>query len=264
MSFHDQALKSIDRKLELYSNDFGRFAVRAIMAGVYLGIMTAFAGATGTLLESYAPGWGKYVFGCLFAVTLYIILILRGELATGDMMYMTYGAIHKANTVSRGLFLVLVVTFFNLVGAVLISLLISRTTIGANALVTEHFLAELMEAKMAKGPTTLFTEAILANIVVNIAFFLSTQAGTDYAAQLQGTIIVIPAFATMGYEHSIANFANTALVGLMFDPATIEGFTVGNVLINWSVVWLGNFVGGGLIMGGIYGWLNMTKTNYKD
>ena len=23
-------------------------------------------------------------------------------------------------------------------------------------------------------------------------------------------------------------------------------------------------VGGGLIMGGLYGWLNMTKTNYKD
>ena len=39
---------------------------------------------------------------------------------------------------------------------------------------------------------------------------------------------------------------------------------VGNVLRNWTIVWLGNLVGGGLIMGGIYGWLNRTRTNYRD
>ena len=264
VSFSEKAPAAINNKLQLFGEEPARFAVRAMMAGVYLSIMTAFAGATGTLLESYAPGWGKYIYGSLFAVTLYIIVVLQGELATGDMMYMTYGAIHRMAKFSRGLLLVLMVTFFNLVGAVLIAWLISRTTIGHDALVSESFLSSMMEDKMRKSTLTLFAEAILANIVVNIAFFLCTQAGKDYAAQLQGVIIVIPAFATMGYEHSIANFSATALTAFMFDPSTIDGFTVGNILHNWVVVWLGNFVGGGLIMGGIYAWLNLTKTEYKD
>ena len=68
----------------------------------------------------------------------------------------------------------------------------------------------------------------------------------------------------MSYEHSIANFILTALSGFTLGPEHIEGFTFLNVLRNWSIVWLGNFVGGGLIMGGLYGWLNMTNTNYKD
>ena len=126
------------------------------------------------------------------------------------------------------------------------------------------FLQNLMEAKLEKSNGVLFVEAILANMVVCIAFMLTVQAGKDYTAKLLSVILIVPAFATMSYEHSIANFILTALSGFTLGPEAIEGFTFWNVLRNWSVVWLGNFVGGGLIMGGLYGWLNMTNTNYKD
>ena len=37
------------------------------------------------------------------------------------------------------------------------------------------------------------------------------------------------------------------------------------VLANWAVVWLGNAIGGGLIMGGVYAWLNQSKDEvYRD
>lgn len=264
MSFSEKAPVSIQNKLDLFGREPARFALRAVMAGVFLGIMTAFAAATATLTEAYAPGWGKYPFAVIFAVTLYIIVVLQGELATGDMMFMTYGAIHGLNKVSRGLLLVLTVTLFNLVGAVFISWLISMTTTGQAAETSLPFLADLFEAKLAKPSFTLFIEAILANMVVNIGFMLTAQAGKDHSAKIWAVAIVIPAFAAMGYEHSIANFVLTTLAGFMFDPATIDGFTVGNVLRNWSIVWLGNLVGGGLIMGGVYGWLNRTRTNYRD
>ena len=68
----------------------------------------------------------------------------------------------------------------------------------------------------------------------------------------------------MSYEHSIANFILTSLGGFTLGPDVIEGFTNWNVIRNWVVVWLGNFVGGGFMMGGLYGWLNLTKTDYKD
>lgn len=263
MSFFEAAPKIISNKLALFGQEPARFATRAVLAGVYLGIMTAFAATTAQLLDEYAPGWGKYAFGAIFASTLYIIIVLQGELATGDMMFMTYGSIHKLNSFWRGVLLVLFVTFFNLVGAVAIAWLISRTTIGQHV-EADSFLHGLLVAKLQKSSATLFVEAILANMVVNIAFMLATQAGKDYSAKLWGVILIIPSFATMSYEHSIANFILTTLGGFTLGPDAIEGFTAWNVIRNWTVVWLGNFVGGGFIMGGLYGWLNLTKTDYKD
>ena len=263
VSFYEAAPTAIKNKVDLFSEEPARFATRAVLAGVYLGIMTAFAASTAQLTDTYAPGWGKYAFGGIFASTLYIIIVLQGELATGDMMFMTYGAIHKKNTVVRGLLLVLFVTIFNLIGAVVIAWLISRTTMG-QLVEVDGFLHDLLVAKLQKSSSTLFVEAILANVVVNIAFMLATQAGKDYSAKLWGVILIIPSFATMSYEHSIANFILTSLGGFTLGPDVIEGFTNWNVIRNWVVVWLGNFVGGGFMMGGLYGWLNLTKTNYKD
>lgn len=264
VSFDQKARGAIRNKLDLFTHEPARFAVRASLAGVYLGIMTAFASATATLLELSAPGWGKYAFGAIFATTLYVIIVLQGELATGDMMFMGYGAIDRLTTFQRGLALLVFVTVFNLVGAVLISALIAHTSIAQAAETELEFLRGLLAAKLAKPNATLFIEAILANMVVNIAFMLATQAGKDFAAKLWGVVLIIPAFATMGYEHSVANFVLVALGGFTFSPETIAGFTALNVLRNWTIVWLGNLVGGGLLIGTVYGWLNLTQTQYKD
>ncbi|GAB3072776.1 formate/nitrite transporter family protein [Corynebacterium aquatimens] len=264
MRFNEAAPAIIARKLDLFTSEPSRFAVRAMMAGIYLGIMTSFAAATGTIMESYAPGWGGYVFASIFATTLYIIIVLQGELATGDMMFMTYGAVQRRVSILRGLALILFVTFFNLIGAVLICWLISNTAFMSNLDPETRLLHTVLEAKLAKDSKSLFVEAILANMVVNIAFMMATQAGQDFSAKLLGIIVVIPAFAAMSYEHSIANFVMVQLGGFVYGPETIDGFTVANILRNWTVVWLGNLVGGGLIMGGVYGWLNRTKTDYKD
>lgn len=264
MSFHESAPGIINRKLDLFTREPARFAVRGMMAGVYLGIMTSFAAATGTIMESYAPGWGAYVFASIFATTLYIIIVLQGELATGDMMFMTYGAVHRHVSILRGLALILFVTLCNLIGAVLVCWLISQTVFMSDLDPESRLLHTVLEVKLAKDSKGLFVEAILANMVVNIAFMMATQAGKDFTAKLLGVIVVIPAFAAMSYEHSIANFVMVQLGGFVYGPETIDGFTVANILRNWSVVWLGNMVGGGLIMGGVYGWLNLTKTDYKD
>ncbi|MCP1387851.1 formate/nitrite transporter family protein [Corynebacterium sp. TA-R-1] len=263
MIFQESADRAIKNKLDLFTKEPARFAVRAMLAGLFLGIMTAFAANTATTVEAAAPGMGRYAFASLFASTLYIIVVLQGELATGDMMFMTYGAIHRKNTLGKGFAIVCFVTLFNLIGAVLVTALIANTTIG-EAVTTDSFIYNLMVAKLEKPSGKLFIEAILANIVVNIAFMLSTQAGKDFTAKLLGVMIIIPAFAAMSYEHSIANFVLTALTGFEFGPDAIPGYTVGNIARHWTIVWVGNYIGGGLIMGGIYGWLNLTKTNYKD
>ena len=79
MSFYEAAPEAIKNKVDLFSTEPARFATRSVLAGVYLGIMTAFAASTAQLLDGYAPGWGKYAFGAIFASTLYLSLIHISE-----------------------------------------------------------------------------------------------------------------------------------------------------------------------------------------
>ena len=51
---------------------------------------------------------------------------------------------------------------------------------------------------------------------------------------------------------------------LMAGALLSKKITWGGMLRNWALVWLGNFVGGGLLIGGVYAWLNKTKYVYKD
>ena len=59
-------------------------------------------------------------------------------------------------------------------------------------------------------------------------------------------------FAYMGFEHVIANSALFVLV-LLFDPANVDLLHMGKNFI-WAL--LGNFVGGGLVIGLFYAYLN--------
>ena len=52
---------------------------------------------------------------------------------------------------------------------------------------------------------------------------------------------------------------------LLFSPFKgAKGFELVNVLRHWGVSYLGNLVGGGLLIGVVYTWLNQTKTNYQE
>ena len=55
MSFYEAAPTAIKNKIDLFTQEPARFGTRAVLAGVYLGIMTAFAASTAQLLDGYAP-----------------------------------------------------------------------------------------------------------------------------------------------------------------------------------------------------------------
>lgn len=69
-------------------------------------------------------------------------------------------------------------------------------------------------------------------------------------------------FVYLGFEHVVANFGSFAL--LYFSPATTAGFTFGNILRQWGLAYLGNYIGGGLLIGLVYAWLNRGADEYVD
>lgn len=261
MSLNESAAAAVKKKVTLLEEDFPRFAVRATLGGVYLALGTAFAVVAGQAVENLAPGMGSLTFSFLFGFGLFSIILLGADLATGDMMYMVYGAVQKYTSWAKAFYLIIVCTIFNLVGAILIAVMLAQTAKFAH-ITPDHLMATITEAKLHKGPFDAFVEAIIANFVVNMAV-LGAIFCKDVASKFLTIIPIIAIFVGMGLEHVIANFC---LMGITFFTANpmIESMAFGPVAMNWAVVWVGNVVGGGFLIGGLYAWLNRGSEAFRD
>lgn len=111
-------------------------------------------------------------------------------------------------------------------------------------------------------PLQIFSEGIFANIIVNTAVFCTIRMKDD-AGKIIAMIFIIFIFAYLGFEHVIANFSSFSLA-FFASGGTVPGMTIGAVLLNWVVALLGNYVGGALVIGLLYSWLNKDQTEYVD
>ena len=113
--------KAILKKAGLFSTDPARYAVRAVLAGVYLTLGTAFSVVAGNAVEGVAPGLGAVVFGMCFFIGLAMILQVGAELATGTMMFMCFGAVRGHLSWPKAVGVILWTVVLNLVGAVIVA-----------------------------------------------------------------------------------------------------------------------------------------------
>lgn len=151
--------------------------------------------------------------------------------------------------------------FFNLVGGVLFGYLISLT-VPYQDLAPDSFFFTSIVGKLNKTTVQILVEAIFANIVVNTAVLVSMRMKDD-AGKVAAIIFIIFIFAFLGYEHVIANFPAFSLA-YFASHGTMAAMTVGSVAHNLFFALIGNFIGGGLVMGLGYAWLNNADTTYVD
>ena len=261
MSLNDAAKAAAVKKVTLLDESFSRFAVRSTLAGVYLCIGTAFAGVVGQAVNGVAPGMGAVAFSLFFGVGLFAILLLGAELATGNMMYMVYAASNKHVSWGKALYLLLITTIFNLVGAIIFAAIMAMSAKFAD-LDPSHLLVTVSEGKLTKSPQGMLVEAIAANFVVNMGIVGAVFA-KDAASKFFVIIPIIGAFVALGLEHVIANFCLFSITLFAYDPVP-AALTAGNVALNWILVWIGNLIGGGLLVGGVYAWLNRGPEASRD
>lgn len=248
------------KKIDLLEHDFGRFAIRATLAGIYLTIATAFAGVAGNAVEKHASGLGSVVFALLFGLGLFAIVVLNTELATGDMMFGSWASTRGGVSWGKTIWFVVAATLFNLVGAFMVAFIMSQSA-KLGSMDNTHLIATITEGKLNKSAWGAFIEAVMANFVVNMAILMGLQA-KEVVSKFFAIVPIIAIFVGLGLEHIIANFSLMTMT-LFADPQP-DNFTFGNIALNWAMVWLGNFVGGGLGIGAVYAWLNKTDTVYKD
>jgi formate/nitrite transporter len=244
---------------------------KMILLGIFAGMFIAI-GAEGSNLSVHNisdVGLARTLAGTVFPVGLMLLVIIGGELFTGNCM-LTMALADKQIRVSQMLRNWIVVFFSNMAGAVFMALLVcasgqfdySDGGLGAYTI------------KVAMGKTGLeFSKAlisgILCNFLVCVAVLMAASA-KDIIGKIFAAFFPIMVFVISGFEHCVANmyyipagmmaatndkYVEKAceLYGYTADQISSQ-LTIGNFFgVNLLPVTIGNIIGGGIIIGlGLY------------
>lgn len=113
--------KQAKNKAELCNNHFGKYFMRAVMAGFYIVVATILSNVSAAVLYSTYPQFGKLLGAFLFSLAIVLVVFLNGELFTGNNFVMAVGVYNKTVSV-KDMVKVWVVSYVgNFVGAFLLS-----------------------------------------------------------------------------------------------------------------------------------------------
>jgi formate/nitrite transporter len=224
---------------------WARIFVLAILAGAFIAF-----GSVAALVAQANMGDGgavRLLSGAAFSVGLMMVMVVGAQLFTGNTM-MLLPCVTGGLTAGRLASAWTIVWLGNLVGAVAIALLFAASG-GLGDGVGEAAIA-LAEGKLAKSPGAVFSSAILANMLVCLAVWMSMAART-VPAKILAVFGPVTIFVAAGLEHSIANMSILPL-GWLAASATAPDFASGALNLLFST--LGNIVGGvALAIGIAYG-----------
>lgn len=237
---------AVHKTAQLHTNPWG-FVAGAVAGGAYIGLGILLIFSVGAHLPEPVQ---KLAMGLTFALALILVVIAGAELFTGYAMYMALARL--AGRVSGGdaLRTMVVCWLGNLLGSALVATLFAMG--GANGLLDDpHSLVmKVAHAKMAASPAALLARAVLCNWLVCLALWMASRVDSD-VAKCVVIFWCLLAFIASGFEHSVANMTllSLAVIGHGGDGATIAA-----ALYNLGVVTVGNLIGGGVMVAGIY-WL---------
>jgi formate/nitrite transporter len=246
----------------------GRDAVALAVLGLLAGAFIAFGALFMTVVLTGAAElpWGvaRLLAGAVFALGLILVIVGGAELFTGDSLMIVACASGRI-TVAKLLRAWSLVYAGNIAGAVgtagLVFLAGQYEFAGGAAGQTALAIAS---AKAALPPVELFFLAVLCNVLVCLAVWMSFGARST----TDKVVVIVPpiaAFVAAGFEHSIANLyflpyalAVKAWAGPGFWAAIGSGagayadLTALAALRNIAVATLGNLIGGSLMVGAVY------------
>ena len=107
---------SIAKKLNLIENSYVRYAVRAMLACMFLTLGSAIAFAIAMKGEEITHGLGKILYSFMFSWSLVMILYMNAELGTSNMLYMTVGVYRKRLSFAKAAKILVTCILFNLIG----------------------------------------------------------------------------------------------------------------------------------------------------
>ena len=245
----EQMAKATEKKCEFAEQSLGSYLVSSSLAGAYLGFGIGLILTLGAPLATGDSPFTKLVMGDTFGIALTLVIFAGAELFTGNNMLGVIGALSGQVSWGRVLNLWLWCYVGNLLGSLLLAWLLAQSGLFGSAQQLA-FIDRVVAAKMNAPLWQLFVRGILANWLVCLAVWMAMRAKSE-SAKLVLIFWCLLGFIAPGFEHSIANMSSLGL-GLLLPHG--EAVSWWGYLRNLGIVTLGNIVGGGFFVGGLY-WL---------
>lgn len=237
----DEAIKRGKMKAE-YS--FLTTATLGIMAGIFIGLAgVAMIRTMGTMPKE----WGtltNFLGALVFPFGLICLLLVGGELVTGNMLVVTMALYEKVIDFKQWAKNMFIVTIFNFIGAAGVALFFGYYSNALQGDFLNRTIA-VAQGRVADAPLQAFLSGIACNILVCTGAYMN-MASKDFVGKIVGTFLPIAGFVIAGYQHVVANMF------LIMAGVLAGGVTWGEFASNLTFVWLGNLVGGGGILAGMY------------
>ncbi|SCS82029.1 formate/nitrite transporter family protein [Staphylococcus caeli] len=248
----------VQMKAVMFNQTPGRYALKAIMSGFLLAIVTVFMLAIKTQFTGTNEGLVNLMGAISFSLALVLIVLTNSELLTSNFMYLTVGWYYKVITMNKVLAICLYCFLFNIIGGFILFALMKFTPI-----MSPEMLSSL--TKMVDGKTidstwyAILVKAIFCNFFINIGIYVSIQFkdGLSKAFFIACGVVV---FVFMGYEHVVFNAGLYA--GMVFYD--IDAVAWLHVLKNIVFAFIGNFIGGGIFVGLVYAYLNGKRDSLSN
>ncbi len=240
-----------------------QYLMRAAMAGVIVifGYLIYFALSANYAGAANEPS-GKVIAGFFFSFCLVTIYYTKSELLTSNMMITTVGRYCNKIT-TKTMFRILGLCYLgNIIGGIFFGMLIGASTIINPGMedVMAHSIADKLAYIENGALVDLMIRAIFCNFFINIAMLMvySGNIKDDFAKiiAMAGGVFI---FMYLGLEHSVANtvlFATAYFFDLFHGT---DHLAVIPAIQNLFWVLIGNYIGGGILIGLYYSIVNNAR-----
>lgn len=215
-----------------------KYFIRSVFAGFFVSGALGLNLICNNLFAKTNPPVGKMLGGIYFSLAVLLIVMVGGELFTGNTFVMSFGSIDKKVSWIDTLKVCMASYFGNFVGAVLFAVLFYLS--GASG--TEEYIRLSMPNKVYIPYMQLFVRAILCNFLVCIAILCGIKMKEE-VGKIVMIVLVISAFIISGYEHSIANMGYYTF-SILYTPEV----PIVRLFLNLLIATVGNAIGGGLML----------------
>ncbi|ERK60697.1 formate/nitrite transporter [Gemella bergeri ATCC 700627] len=224
------------------------------LGGAFIAVgYLAYLRVAGSIPHEWA-GLGVLLGAAVFPIGLICILVGGGELITSNMMAVTLAFFNKKVSLKLLVKNLIIITLANLVGAVFVAYFLGHVTGLTEGVIFEKTLVTA-EAKINSTFWQGIFSGIGCNWLVGMGAWLSFCA-KDVSGKILGTWFPIMTFVAVGFQHVVANMF--VIPAAMFGGANI---TFAQFAENMGVIFLGNFLGGAILVAGLYTLAYKKKTN---
>lgn len=246
---HERIAAVATKKWSFCEQSPGGYLILSALAGIYLGFGIALIFSIGGPLAAAGSPLVKLIMGASFGIALTLVIFAGSELFTGNNLVGAIGGLSKSLSWAQVVQLNAWSWLGNLTGSLGLAWLVIQSGVFAKG-PTMELIEKVAAVKMSLPAWELFVRGILCNWLICLAVWMAGRTSND-TAKILLIFWCLFAFIGIGFEHSIANQSFLGMALFLPHDAAVSwaGFWY-----NQAFVVLGNIVGGGLFVGGLY-WL---------